>query len=206
MSTAAQLSAALASVAQFFNITGSAYDPSRVVALVDTSNVNAGKQTLHGFDMLARYSIAISPGNRIAVTANGSYLLSRQQLTLLQPVQPLSGQLFNPPRFRARGTMTWTRHALTSSATLSYIGGVSDPRSSPPVRIHGMTTLDLTERYAFATEQGLLKGLELEVSAQNLFNAKPAVIATTAVTDTPYDSTNYSPLGRVLAVRITKRW
>jgi hypothetical protein len=44
------------------------------------------------------------------------------------------------------------------------------------------------------------------LSVQNLFNATPATIATSVFYDTPYDSTNYSPVGRFVAVELSKRW
>lgn len=43
-------------------------------------------------------------------------------------------------------------------------------------------------------------------SIQNLFNVAPAVIATSLHYDTPYDSTNYSPVGRFVAFELVKRW
>ncbi len=204
---AATQTALIASADQFFNLSGGAYDPARVAAVIDTSNVNAGRQTIRGLDALVRYRIEFgSTDQSLSFSANASYLESAQQLTSLQPVQPLSGQLFNPPHFRARGSAVWQNEGLTTSATLSYIGGVTDPRDVPATHIDGMTTLDLTARYAFAAPRGPLHGFEISASAQNVFNAKPAIITTTQVTDTPYDSTNYSPVGRFLSIGITKRW
>lgn len=70
-----------------------------------------------------------------------------------------------------------------------------------------MTLFDLSAGYAFPeSRRGLLGDLDLTVVVQNLFNSEPAQIATAAPTDTPYDSTNYSPAGRVVSVRIAKRW
>lgn len=91
----------IASSNQFLNLTGGAYDPARVVAAIDTSNVNAGRQRIRGVDALARYDIALGSADRLSLSGNLSYLESEQQLTALQPVQPLAGRLFNPPHWRA---------------------------------------------------------------------------------------------------------
>jgi hypothetical protein len=40
----------------------------------------------------------------------------------------------------------------------------------------------------------------------NAFNAKPTPIRTTLFTDTPYDSTSYSPVGRFVGAEVRKRW
>jgi len=44
------------------------------------------------------------------------------------------------------------------------------------------------------------------LSIQNLFNVAPAVIATSLYYDTPYDSTNYSAVGRFVAFELVKKW
>src|SRR3546814_3247098 len=62
-----------------------------------------------------------------------------------------------------------------------------------------MTTLDLTARYR--TEgSGLTGGLDVTLGIQNLFNDKPDPI-TGIFLDAPYDSTNYSPIGRYVSLR-----
>lgn len=199
-------SAIIASADQFFNFSGSGYDPSRVVAIINTANVNAGRQTIQGIDVLMRYNVHLGGSEKLTFTLNLSYLDSVQQLTLQQPTQPLSGRLFSPPHWRGRGSIAWKHGGLTTAVSLASVGGVSDPRTTPATAIRGMTAVDLSARYAFDTERGPLHGFEIGVTAQNTFNTSPANIATTLATDTPYDSTNYSPAGRVLSVRLTKKW
>jgi len=48
--------------------------------------------------------------------------------------------------------------------------------------------------------------LEFILAAQNLLNTPPPLIATGPVTDAPYDSTNYSPIGRFASFTIAKKW
>ena len=69
-----------------------------------------------------------------------------------------------------------------------------------------MTTFDLTARYWVKAASAALRGIEVTLSVQNLFNAKPDPIATSIPYDTPYDSTNYSPVGRLIAFGLTKKW
>ena len=119
---------------------------------------------------------------------------------------PLAGILFNPPHVRARGGLSWTKGPFTLTGDVTYIGGVKDTRRTPTVRVRGMTTFDLTARLRSIASSGWLKGWDAALTAQNLFTAKPDLIATTLPSDGPYDSTNYSPIGRFIAVSVAKTW
>lgn len=205
--SAAAISSLTASAAGFYNYTGATYDPAQVMGIVNGANVNAGRQVIDGVDMLVDYRTKLgSDGGTLSLSGNAAYLVSRQQLTPGAAVTQLAGTLFNPPHWRGRGTVTWSRRGLMVNATTSLIGGVTDARTTVPVRVAGMVTQDFTLRYAFAQSEGPLHGLAFSLTAQNLFNSVPTTIATTFYTDTSYDSTNYSPVGRYLGVGITKSW
>ena len=198
---------AIAGAAQFYNVSGQAYNPANVAAIVDDTSVNAGRQAIHGLDMLASYKVAVGhAGGQLAGNVDASYLVSTQQLTPGAPVTQLAGTLFNPPHWRGRGSVTWKEGPLTLNATGSVIGGVEDVRSTPAVSVSGMTTLDLTARYEFAARQGLLHGLRLNLTVQDLFDDHPTTIRTTSFYDMAYDSTNYAPVGRFIGFGIDKSW
>jgi outer membrane receptor protein involved in Fe transport len=205
--SAAAINDAIARSAQFFNATGRPLDPANVIAIVDGTNVNAGRQTVQGLDMLVNYSTALGKSaGTLAAMLNASYLTSDQQTTAGAPVIQRAGTLFNPPHWRARGGLTWSRDHLSLNGTLSFIGGVIDTRTPTDVPVSGMTTLDLTGRYRFGASSGALDGLELSLTVQNLFNAKPDEIATALQYEAPFDSTNYSAIGRFIGFGIAKRW
>ena len=204
---AALLDEIIASADSFGNATGAPYNPASVAVFIDARNVNAGHQKIQGGDLLFTYSTTLGRnGGELTARANATYLDSEQQLTSSQPVLPLAGILFNPPHVRARGGLSWTRGPFTLTGDITYIGGVKDTRRTPTVRVDPMTTFDLTGRWRSSATSGLLKGLDVGLTAQNLFNAKPDIIATTLPSDAPYDSTNYSPVGRFIAVSVAKTW
>ena len=205
--SAALLAQVLANAAQFFNIVGVPYDPAKVAAIVDNTNVNAASQHIHGIDGAFSYARDVGSGaGRISVTLNASYLDSSQKLTSAQPVTQLAGQVFNPPHFRARGVLGWNDGPFALTGAVTRIGGVVDPRFATPVKVRGMSTFDLTARIRSSETTGLLAGIELVLSGQNLFNEKPGRIAQTLSYDHPYDSANYSPVGRFVAVSLRKSW
>jgi iron complex outermembrane receptor protein len=203
--TRAAIDAEVANASGFFNSSGSAYDPARVGAILNRRNVNAGRQSVQGVDVLASYSLAMPDDAQLRLALNAAYLESSQQITAAQPATVLAGTLYNPAHFRARASASWSQAGFGLSAYLTRIGGVSDRRSTTVLRVPGMTTLDLSLRYAVEAP-GLLHGLEVGAAVQNLFNAKPAQIATSIFYEAPYDTTNYSPVGRFLNLSVSKKW
>ena len=191
--------------AQFFNGVGGNFNPADVVAIVHNTNVNASSQTADGVDASARYRMSWHGGRALTLSGSATYLHSIQKLSDLQATVPLAGIIFNPPHFRARGGLVWTQPHITLSSFANYTGGVSDTRTSTAVRVNSMTTWDLAAHYDVPESRGLLRGVSVTLSVSNLLNAKPDVIAG-QVYETPYDSTNYSPFGRVLSFTVSKHW
>ncbi|WP_031343122.1 TonB-dependent receptor [Novosphingobium lindaniclasticum] len=189
----------------FTNLSSGVYDPANVVALIDNSNINAGRQNIYGIDVLGRYGFDLAEG-RLSAAINGSYLHGEQQLQPGQAFTQLAGALFNPPHFRGRGELGWAKGGVTLTAAVNYIGSVQDERTGTPVKVASMVPVDFTIRYRTDQERGLLAGTDVIFLLQNLFNDQPDTIATNNYTDTPYDSTNYSPFGRVVSLSVTKKW
>ncbi|WP_084455568.1 TonB-dependent receptor [Novosphingobium rosa] len=185
----------------------STYNPSSAVAIIDNSSVNAGRQVIHGVDLLLNYRTKL-PGGKGEIGLNGdlAYLTSSQVLVPGAATTQLAGTMFNPPHWRGRGSMSWKLGGLMLSATTSYIGGVSDIRYAVPIAVGGMVTQDFTARYNIGDRKGALHGVALSLTAQNIFNDKPTTIVTTNYGDAAYDSTNYSPVGRYIGVGVTKSW
>ena len=73
-------------------------------------------------------------------------------------------------------------------------------------RIAPSATLDLGFSYEIIEGAGRDPGLEVLLTVQNVFDNEPEVIAITGPNDTPYDSTNYSPIGRFITFGIRRHW
>jgi iron complex outermembrane receptor protein len=205
--SAALLDQIIAGAVSFTNATGAPYDPAGVAVFIDNGNVNAASQRIRGADLLFTYDRQLGAGGgNLGLSLNATYLDSEQQLGAGQAVLPLAGILFNPPHVRARGGLSWNRGPVTATGNITYIGGVDDTRRAATVSVGSMTTVDLTLRYQSEAASGPLHGITSSLTVQNLFNVKPDLIATTLFSDAPYDSTNYSPLGRFVAVAVSKRW
>lgn len=188
------------------NYAGRAYDPAAVVALVDNRNLNVAIQNIEGVDANLNWRRDVGSGRLLGLNLAGSWLDSGQQVSETLPKAELSGTLFNPPTFRARGSLTFQSRKVLASAYVNFTGALADRRFANTTRIAPQATLDLALCYTALAGTNDEPGLALTLVVNNAFNKKPQVIRTTGPTDTPYDSTNFSAIGRFVALGLSRRW
>ena len=199
--SAAQLDAAIVRASDpLGNATGGPYNPANVIALIDGRDRNIASQRYEGADLSLRYRAPVGGGRTLTVTVNATWLDSRQQLLPGLPVTDLAGTIFNSPHFRARGGATFGDERFTIASFVNFTGGVTDRRRAVPAKVSPVATVDLAGRIKIS---GLA---ELSVNALNIFNAKPDRTAVASPSDTPFDSTNYSAIGRFFGLTISRDW
>ncbi len=182
------------------NFSGGPYDPTNIAVLLDGRDLNIAVQRYRGADLSVRYKAPLSNGRSITFTADGSWLESRQRLLPGLPQTDLSGTIFNPPTFRARGGISFDSNLFTLSTYVGHSGGVTDRRRPVEAKISAVTTIDLTG----SVKIGNLA--QVSISALNILNAKPDPIYVTTPADGPFDTTNYSSTGRFLGITISRDW
>lgn len=192
--------------ALFFNNSSSSWNPAKVGAIIYSQYANAARQKIDGVDISLSHHADIGQMGDISFWANASYIESQQRLSALQPDTELAGTLFFPPHLRGSAGFTWDHGPFRLTPILNYIGGVEDRRATVTYDVASMTTFDLTARLKIDSSMPVFRGMDLSLSAQNIFNNKPSVIATTQVSQAPYDSANYSPWGRYISFSISKSW
>jgi outer membrane receptor protein involved in Fe transport len=77
------------------------------------------------------------------------------------------------------------------------------------VELDSYTTVDANVAYRFASATGVLSGLSITFGAINLLDRDPPaarIRPTVAQYDLGFDPANASPLGRLLAIDVAKRW
>lgn len=187
------------------NFSGQAYDPAGVAALIDNRNINVAAQRIEGIDARVGWNRQFNPDRSLAVELAGSWLASKQRITAELPEVQLSGTVFNPPRFRARGSANFETGPVRLTAAVTYIGALYDRRFASESRLAPSTNIDLGVSYEIL--RGTREpGLEVSLGVQNVFGDEPDVIGITGPTDTPYDSTNYSPIGRFVSISLRRHW
>lgn len=200
--------AALVAGAQYGlqNYSGGSYNPAAVYALVDDRNRNVAAQAIHGIDAHLAWPFAFGGGRSLTFDLAGTWLESSQRIAPTLPATPLAGVVFNPPHLRGRAGLTYAAPRTTLSAFVNYTGALTDNRFDLPVSIAPQATLDLAVRYVVIGGPQDAPALAVSLVVNNVFNAAPRAIGQTGPTDTPYDSTNYSPIGRFIALGLTRHW
>lgn len=199
----AQMAQAIADSASFLNYAGAPYDPRKVIAIVDNRSVNAARQRIHGADLSGGYRFDLEFGE-LTIRGSTGWMESTQATLPGQRPSDLAGTLFYPARLNGRAGLVWNSGVLTTSLFGNYRSGVRN-------RLDGkegasFTTFDATIGYEVHGWRGLLSGLTVELTAQNLLDREPPRYAAVARSEAPYDSTNYSAVGRFLALALSKRW
>lgn len=200
-SAAAQQAAIAYAADGLLNYTDGPYDPQAVLYLIDNRNTNVAVQKIEGIDLNLSYRHSL--GEKDLITSfNGSWLRSSQKNGDAFPFFGLAGSVWNPPHFRTRASIGLQSPTIEAFTYLNYIGGVEDRRTAQVVAGKAMFTVDLSLAYR-ATNMGGLNGFRFGLSIENLLNRKPPYLAPAPFSE-PYDSTNYSPIGRFVALSISK--
>jgi outer membrane receptor protein involved in Fe transport len=156
-----------------------------------------------GADLSVNYRIDAGSANTL-LFLNGTYLDLTQQNTPGSPQQTLSGFSFYPPKFRIRGGATWKISSWAATGTINYLAHETNNQVTPIANVGSWTTVDSSLRY---TPQlaGFMAGVHVGLSVLNLFNRNPPPVLTT-VQGLNYDSSNASPLGRIVTLQVSKEW
>lgn len=203
--TSGQILAAIADAGSgFTNYTGQPLDRVQVIYFVDNHNRNVAAQKIEGIDANLGYRHELG-GGAVVGTANASWLRSKQRSGAGLGYFDLAGTVWNPPHFRGRASIGWETPSLQIFTFLNYLGGVDDRRAANAKHGKGMFTADLSVNLTVSSDSGWLDGLRVGLVAENLFNKRPPYL-TPAPYSEPYDSTNYSPIGRFLALSLSKTY
>ena len=189
--------------AGFYNYIGSEYDPGDVDALLYAHFVNVASQRVRGLDLSGSYGFGIGDG-RLTLRGSGSWLDSTQKNGPEDSAFDLSGTLFSPARVKARTGLVWLQGGFSASAFGNYTSGVRSPLTG--FETASFTTLDASLRYSIDDRAGSRSGWDFVLSAKNLLNRAPPLHPVPDPTWVPYDSTNFSALGRYLTASIARRF
>lgn len=202
--TAQQQAELLAAADRFNNRIGVPYDPEDVVAIIYAQYVNIARQEISGVDLSGTYRFDLGSG-QMTIRGAASWLDSSQRNTPHHPPFDLSGTLNNPPELAGRIGAVWNSRGFMASAFVNHKAGVENAVENEETA--SFTTIDAVLRYVTGESGGGWSGLELALSAQNLFNrAPPLHTSWLPGYAPPYDSTNYSAVGRFLSLSVSKRW
>lgn len=201
--TVEQQDAVVDSTVGFYNYSGVPYDPANVEAVVFTHFVNVARQHVHGVDLSGSYGLDAGAG-RLELRGSASWLESEQKNGPDDAAFDLAGTLFSPAKLNGRAGLVWLQSGVTASAFVNYTSGVRDALTG--FETASFTTADANLRYSLDDSVGARSGWDFVLSAQNLFDRPPPLHPTLDPSWAPYDSTNYSAIGRYLSVSVARRF
>lgn len=205
--TTTQVNAIIAGLPQAItNATGAPFDPAQVGAIIDESLRNGSRDRVRGVDLSADYRLDLSAQDKLQLTATGSYLDDDRQLIPGQATIDNSGVIFTAPHWRGRGGADWDHGNVQIGGYINYTGMVRDNRLASIGTIRAFATVDVSAGFHTNAGGTLTSGLEVRLSALNLFNRRPQRIFTSDPTFIPFDSTNQSAVGRFVSLSVSKAW
>jgi iron complex outermembrane recepter protein len=164
--------------------------------IVDARVRNLGELKVRGVDASLRFPMATSVG-AFALSIDGSYVLQFDQApTNTSPFVDLVDTLGGPVRLRLRAAIDWTRGPLRALVAVNHQNSYIDNVSSPRRDVDTLTTVDAQVGYVFVEKT------ELALSAINVLDEDPPFVNSIY----GYDPANASPIGRAVAVQLTKSW
>lgn len=202
----AEKAALIANSDVFDNYTGVPFDPAKVYAIIYFQPVNASHQRIKGLDLTGSYRLNLL-GGELTLRGAVSWLDSSQQISVAEGAYDLAGTLGYPPKLNGRLGAVWNSGAFSASAFANYTGGVTnllDGRKGA-----SFTTFDATLRYGITTDAERQRGWEFALSLQNMLDRSPPLYApppASASSLAPYDSANYSPVGRFVSASVSRHW
>lgn len=187
----------------------SPFVPESVNAIFDLRSQNIASTRTEGVDALVKYSVQTRRGN-LGFFLNGTYVseLSFKSASTTPSVELLD-KIFNPLDLRMRAGASWNIGALDAALMLNYSGAYENSLTTPPSPINSWTTADLFLSFdGSRTSRTVLRGLTVALSVQNLTNHDPPVISGTdlAAFNFGFDAVNATPIGRAVAMQLTKTW
>lgn len=179
---------------------------SAVTAVVDARTQNLASQRLSGLDFDVAYRLPFYEGGA-EFGISGSYLIDfRQKLTADAPSIALVDTIGNPPDLRLRGRATMSSGGIGAAVFANYVDGYANNASATATPVDSWLTIDLQLRYETESDF-VVPGVSLALSITNLFDRDPPRTAYLLGTTTiGYDVENASPLGRIVALQLSKQW
>jgi iron complex outermembrane receptor protein len=172
--------------------------PSAYGAIVDIRAVNSSALEVEGLDLQATYQRE-AWGGRLSAGLNASRLFRYEQsLTPTTAPFDLVGLATYPAKLRGRATLDWSRDRFGLGTALNYIAAFHDTTGA---RIESQTTLDLQVRLIPPKP---FTNTTLLLTVRNAFDTGPPFYNNPL--GYAFDPGNADPIGRFVALQLSKTW
>jgi iron complex outermembrane recepter protein len=187
--------------------------PTGVGAIFDSRFANIARTLTSGVSAHLAYDLPTSGGKLSFSSSVDRLIEDRLQVVSGAPYSDLVNTFGNPPRWKARGAITFSPGAFVIGTAINYVGSYQNSLITPSPTIESWTTVDTYIGYHFDSTWGTaLSGFRVSLSVQNIADTKPpaVIIPQTELLPgqayIPFDPVNASPVGRFIALRLSKAW
>jgi iron complex outermembrane receptor protein len=183
-----------------------------VGAIFDQRQANIAKSITSGIDLTVSYELPTSIGHFGFNSAVERALQNKFQPLANQPSIELVNTFGEPTRWKARGTVSWHQAGLSVTLTGNYVSNYENDLFTPEQPVASWTTGDVFLGYTTGVTptQYWLQKLTISFSVLNFTNREPPFLAIPSVLPgqmaIPYDPANASPVRRLVALQVVKRW
>ncbi|MBI1684222.1 TonB-dependent receptor [Caulobacter hibisci] len=178
---------------------------SSIKVIVDARVQNLAVVDEDGVDLDIDYRRALGWG-QLSLGLAATYVMSVEQaVTDGSPRVESVGTVGNPVRLRWRLRSGLSVGPWDLAGFVNFTDGYRNQTVTPNEHIDAWTTVDLNLGYRFET--GRMAGLRASLALSNLFDKDPPYAnMKTSTSGIGFDSDNASPIGRSVAVQLTKAW
>lgn len=182
-------------------------DPNNVTLYVDGRNNNLGQSTTRGIDFVVNWRVPTDNAGTFTLNASGAYLLHYE--TAVSPAgipRDRLNTIYNPLRFKARGSVAWDYDPMRVQLTATHVGGYRNTAITPDEAVDSYTPIDIAVSWDMGKmgAPSYLGGVQLGLEVRNLFDVKPPYVNVAPGLNGGggYDPSASNPIGRVLAASI----
>ena len=198
-------------IQSFFNGSAMATSPADIGALVDSRLINIARHRLDGVDFTADYRVSTIWGD-LGMRVLGTYMLgSEQRVVPGAAEQDMLNGVFQPVDLKVRASASWSRGPVNLTSFVNYTDGYRDnrdPNLAGPGqrrRVSSWVTFDMTVDVDLGSMFPTLgAGSKVAITAINVVDRHPPFISSPI--GMHFDGANAEPIGRTLALQITKSW
>jgi iron complex outermembrane receptor protein len=210
--SAAEIEAAFASSNFIGDNTG--LGPAAVTAIFDQRVANLETVKQSGVQLQAAYDLATRVGQFTFATHVDRLLKYDLQVAPGTDYIPLLNTFGEPTKWRGKGVVSWAHSGFTAALAINRVSAYDNSLATPRQPIDAWTTGDLYFSYDAkeANSSAWMRGVRISLGVQNVTNQDPPYVQIPAeyllpdVNPIPFDPANASPLGRFIALQVSKRW
>lgn len=173
-------------------------------AIVDGRTRNLSALHMNGLDFDLGYTTTLGTA-AVSTGVSGTWIFhARQRITPTAPVTDVVSTIGNPADLRLRGRLIVSKGPWNAAGFVNFVDSYRNTAVIPAEPVSSWTTIDVQIGYDLGR---VIAGTRLSLSVSNLFDRQPPFVENASVySASGFDPENASPVGRMVALQVVKKW